>query len=118
MDVGPNTRAPVGGLKEGLHYGFSVTAYNAAGVESTPSVEVGITLRVPIKLVTGTNATSLKRVQFPAAPGKWYELQASTDMKNWTTIWQTGVATAYSWTEYQDVQSATLKSRYYRLKVH
>ena len=118
VDVGANALGTVSGLKEGLRYGFTVTSYNAAGVESVPSPEVAITLRVPLRIVPGATPSSAKRLQFPAAPGKWYEVQASTDLKTWTTIWQTGVASTYSWTEFQDVQSVLFKSRFYRLIVH
>lgn len=118
VDVGSSARIILGGLKEGYKYGFMVSSYNAAGIESVPSPEVSVTLKVPVKLTPGSTSKSPVKVQFPAAPGKWYEVQASTDLKNWATIWQSGVATAYSTVEYQDVQSVTLKSRFYRLIVH
>lgn len=118
VDVGASARVILGGLKEGYKYGFSVTSYNAAGVESAPSPEVSVTLKVPVRLKPGATPRSPVTVQFPAAPGKWYEVQASSDLKTWTTIWQTGVATVYSAVEFQDVQSVMLKSRFYRLKVN
>jgi hypothetical protein len=118
VDVGQSARVVLGGLKEGLKYSFSVASYNEDGVESVPSPEVSVTVKVPVKLKRGATARSPVTVQFPAAPGKWYEVQASSDLKTWTTIWQTGVATVYSPVEFQDVQSVALKSRFYRLKVH
>jgi hypothetical protein len=118
LDVGQSSRVILGGLKEGLKYGFSVTSYNADGIESTPSPEVSATVKVPVKLKRGATPKSPVTLQFPAAPGKWYEVQASSDLKTWTTIWQTGVATVYSTVEFQDLQSVALKSRFYRLKVH
>ena len=118
VDVGANPRVLIGGLKEGLAYGFSVSSYNTAGIESEPSPEVSVTLKVPVKLKPGATPKSPVTVQFPAAPGKWYEVQASSDLKNWTTIWQTGVATVYAPVEFQDVQSVMMKSRFYRLIVH
>lgn len=112
------TQLTVPGLKEGLRYTFTVTSYNAAGVESAPSNDAVFVVPVPLQLLPATTPASGKRLQFPAAPGHWYELQASTDLKNWITIWQTAVVTSYAWTGYNDPQSSTLKSRFYRLRVH
>jgi hypothetical protein len=118
VDVGPLTQATLPGLKEGLRYTFTVTAYNAVGLESVPSNEVPFVVPVPLRLLVPASPTSFKKLQFPAAPGHWYELQMSTNLQSWTTIWQTGVANAYSWVEYQDPQSSSFKPRFYRLKVN
>ena len=122
------TQVTIPGLKEGLRYTFKVTAYNALGIESGPSNDAVFVVPVPLQLLPGTIATDVKRLQFPMAPGHWYELQASTDMKTWTTIWQTGVASSYVWTEFQDALSGfgvvktssfkPLPTRFYRLQVH
>jgi len=117
LDVGGNTQAVVSGLKEGLNYTFYVTAYNPVRVESAPSVPIAFRVPVPLQMKPPTgNAPG--RVRFPAAPGRWYELQASTDLVNWTTIWQTGMANNYAWMEYQDPRARYYTSRFYRLQVH
>jgi hypothetical protein len=118
IDVGAATQATVNSLKEGLRYGFTVTAYDTYGVESAPSNEAVFVVPVPLRLPNTVSSTGLKGIQFPVAPGHWYELQASTDLRTWTTIWQTGVANSYSWVEFQDPMSGLLKSRFYRLQVH
>lgn len=118
VSAGPNTQATVTGLKEGLQYSFTVTAYNASGTESAPSNEAFWTVPVPLNLLAGLPPGFFSRLQFPAAPGHWYELQASTNLKNWTTIWQSGTATTYSWTEVNDTKSGSYKSRFYRLQIH
>ncbi len=127
IDVGGRTQVTVPGLKEGMRYTFTVTSYNESGVESAPSNAAEYQVPVPITLRPGATPDAAKRVQFPMAPGHWYELQASSDLRNWVTIWQTGVATEYAWTEYEDPRSTTAstkpgasgeRSRFYRLVVH
>jgi len=118
IDVGPTTSTTIGGLKEGLSYSFTVTAYNSIGVESPPSDEAQLTIPVPIQLTRPTSPGAVKRLRFPVAPGRSYEVQASTDLRNWTTIWQTGLASSYTWIEVPDLQSTTIKQRFYRLKVN
>lgn len=117
LDAGGKTQTIVSGLKEGLNYTFYVTAYNPSGVESAPSLP--IEYRVPVTMqMTAPAGGAPGRIRFPAAPGRWYELQASTDMVNWSTIWQTGKANNYAWMEYQDPRARYYSSRFYRLQVH
>lgn len=117
LDVGGNTQTVVTGLKEGLSYTFYVTAYNPSRVESPPSHPIEFKVPVPMQMTAPTGSAP-GRIRFPAAPGRWYELQASTDMVNWTTIWQTGKANSYAWMEYQDPRARYYASRFYRLQVH
>jgi hypothetical protein len=118
VDAGNSTVAQVSGLKEGLRYVFQVTAYNTSRVESVPTSGLPYTVPVPIELLPPLPGSTSCRIRFPAAPGRWYELQASTDLVQWTTIWQTGLANNYSWVDYQDPRSRYYKTRYYRLQVH
>ena len=133
LNVSGQTRATLPGLKEGLRYTFTVTSYNAAGVQSVPSDATAFVVPVPLNLLPGTTTAAAKRLQFPMAPGRWYELQASTDLKAWTTVWQTGVASTYAWTEVQEPTNSTgsgggtgggiktnsqLSCRFFRLQIH
>lgn len=118
LDAGAGTHVTVTGLKEGLRYDFTVTAYNASGLESLPSNRATFTVPVPLKILPPAAGSRLMRLQFPVAPAHWYELQVSTDLNTWNTVWQTGLATSYSWTEFQDPQSAGAGSRFYRLQIH
>jgi hypothetical protein len=117
LDVGESTQTVVSGLKEGLNYTFYVTAYNPVRIESPPSLPIEFKVPVPMQM-TPPNGNVPGRIRFPAAPGRWYELQASTDLVNWTTIWQTGKANNYAWMEYQDPRARYYTSRFYRLQVH
>jgi len=117
LDVGATRSAQISGLKEGLNYTFFVTAYNPYRVEGPPSLPISFTVPVPLQM-NPPSATTQGRVRFPAAPGRWYELQASTDLVNWTTIWQTGVVNSYAWIDYQDPRARYHSSRFYRLQVH
>ena len=113
------TKVTLPGLKEGLRYTFKVTSYNAAGVESTPSNSAEVNVPVPLQMLPGATPNDLKRLQFPVAPGHWYELQSSTDLRTWTTVQQTPVATNYTWTEVQEPPTAVKRMhRFFRLQVH
>lgn len=118
------------GLKEGLRYTFTVTSYNATGVESVPSAAVAFVVPVPLQLLPATTATGPRLLRFPMAQGHGYELQASTDTKVWATVWQTNLVSSYAWTEVQEPPGSTggngsgtttvsqFARRFFRLQVH
>lgn len=116
-NVGLNTRATIGGLKEGLKYQFTVTAYNQLGLESSPSSPLLYSVPVPLELVRPTGSGKNVRLRFPISPGRQYQLQASSDLKTWTTIWQTSSVLLYTQADYEDPRSGNLKSQFYRLIV-
>jgi hypothetical protein len=118
VDVGNNTQAVVTGLQVGQTYTFTVKAYNEAGVESAPSNPAVYVVPQALQLSTLLGPTVPTSLRFQASPGHWYEVQASTDLSTWTTIWQTGVANAYSWIAWQDPQSSSYPSRFYRVQAH
>jgi hypothetical protein len=116
LDVGTNTTATISGLKEGQTNYFVVTAYNSARVESIPSSEVAYLVPGMLRLIgTSQSGATLK---FPVAPGHWYDVQASTDLKSWASIGQTAVAATNSWVNFQDTNSGSFPRRYYRLVMH
>ena len=117
INIGNNTTASVSGLNEGQTYHFAVSAYNAAGAEGTLSADISYITPGLIVLASTANATAMN-MTFPVAPNHWYEVQASTDMKSWATIGQTGVATSNAWTQFADAQSAQFRNRFYRLILH
>jgi len=116
VTIGNTNQATVSNLKEGLRYTFTVTAFNAAG-ESLPSNNALFVVPVPINMTSMNPTNGLRSVQFQGAPGRTYELQASTDLQTWTSIWQTGLIATYGPLMFEDPQSGILGQRFYRLLV-
>jgi hypothetical protein len=116
-NVGLSNQTTISGLKEGLTYRFTVTAYNQLGLESLPSSPVLYTVPVPLELIRPSGTNRNFRLRFPVSPGRQYELQASSDLKAWTTIWQTSNLLVYSQADYEDRRSGNPKSQFYRLIV-
>ena len=117
ITIGNTNQTTVSTLKEGLHYSFTITAFNASGMESVPSNEALFVVPVPLSMVA-VSSNGLKRIQFQGAPGRSYELQASSDLSTWSTIWQSGMVATYGPLEYEDIASGVLGHRFYRLVVH
>ena len=118
QNVGLSTQAKITGLKEGLNYSFKVTAYNQFGVESLPSAPLNYFVPVPLEIARPVGTSPYMRLRFPVSPGRTYELQASSDLKNWSTIWQTGSILFYTQTDYEDRRSVGLVKQFYRLLIH
>jgi len=116
-DVGTNTVTTVSGLQAGQTNYFAVTAYNAAKVESAFSAEVTFIAPGILRLTQGANSGSFN-ITFPVAPTHWYEVQTSTDLVSWTTIWQTAIMTTNFWFHFSDPQSRLFSNRFYRLVLH
>ena len=117
IDIGNNTTAAVSGLQEGQTYHFAVSAYNTVGVESALSSDVSYLTPGLLKLLGKLDINTMG-MQFPVAPGHWYEVQATKDMQAWTTIGQTDLATSNDWTQFQDPQAGQFSVRFYRLVLH
>lgn len=115
VDTGTNASWTVTGLQEGQTNYFIVTAYDVNGVESSPSNQTVYYVPGVVKMALGAGAVPGKPVplSFPVAPGHTYQVQASTDLKNWVTIWSTTAATN-GWIQYQDPQGTKLQQRFYR----
>jgi hypothetical protein len=115
IDAGNATSLTVSNLTPGVTYYFNATAYDAAGDQSGYSGEVSFLVPGILTVTPGATPGSPSLIQFPVAPGHWYEVQASTDLQNWSTIWQTDVMTSNVWTQFTDPDSASYASRFYRL---
>lgn len=117
IDVGTNTSTVVPGLSEGQTNYFVVTAYNAAKVESAPSGELAY-LVPGLLILYWLQPGHTMGLTFPVASGHWYAVQASVDLKTWSTIWQTATATSNAWVQFQDPQTALFQKRFYRLSLN
>jgi hypothetical protein len=116
MSVGNTTNVTIGGLIEGQTYYFAVTAYDAYGDESDYSDETVYIVPGYLLMTPGANPGDPLRIQFPVAPGHWYELQMSGDLQSWLTIWEiTGVTN--DWVEF-DAPVLGSGSQFYRLILH
>lgn len=116
LDVGSSTNAVVGGLAEGQKYYFAVTAYTYDGIESDYSSEFTYVVPGLLTMNPGATPSSPMQIHFPVAAGHWYELQQSTDLASWITIWQT-TGTTNTWVEF-DVPVSTSGSSFYRVILH
>jgi hypothetical protein len=72
-----------------------------------------------LHLAMSGGANSYGIISFTAFAGHWYDLQASTDLKNWTSIWQTSTAGSTASVSYSDVPAgAPYQKRFYRYVQH
>ena len=118
VDVGTNVSASLASFQTGSTNYFAVTAYDSTGTESAPSSELVYVVPVMLHMTPPSVSGGAMSFQFSAVTGHWYELQATTDFKTWTTICQTTTATTYGQMSFADSKSRAFPSRYYRLAVH
>jgi hypothetical protein len=116
FSAGNTTNTVVNGLVEGGTYYFAVTAYTFDGAESDFSAEYTYVVPGFLTLTQGSTPDAPMQIRFPVAMGHSYELQQSTDLNSWTTVWQTtGVANV--WEEY-DAPVDTSTPQFYRVLSH
>ena len=113
LDIGTNLSASVPGLKEGATNYFAVTSYNALRIESDPSNEVRYFVPGVVRLTKGKSG-NLPELMFPVAPGRSYEVQATTDFVTWDSIYQT-TATTNGWVDWMDTSASSHPRRFYRI---
>jgi hypothetical protein len=114
VDVGNSTSYVACGLQPGQTNCFAVIAYNTQGVESRPSNIISYIVPGLLSVAPKTGPRSPATIRFPVAPGHTYQLQASVNLQTWSTIWQS-TATNNAWFQFQDVEGANLRMRFYRL---
>jgi hypothetical protein len=115
LNAGNTNLVTIANLSPGVTYYFAATAYDAEGDQSTLSSEISYLVPGMLTLASGTVPGTQGALQFSVAPGSSYEIQASTDLINWTSIWQSGVVTTNGWMQFTDPAASSYASRCYRL---
>jgi hypothetical protein len=118
VDAGNNTSLTLSNLTCGVTYYFAATAYDANGDESLFSSEVSFIADGVLKMTSAATAGNPAALSFPVEPGHWYEVQATTDLQNWTSIWQSQVTVSNVWMQFTDPNAGSYASRFYRLVLH
>jgi Fibronectin type III domain len=116
--AGNTTSVTISNLNCGSTYYFAATAYDNQEDESGFSNETQYIVPGVLNLCSGQSPGDPPMIKFPVAPTHWYEVQAAQDLKSWTTIWQTGVATSNAWVQFSDPDAGSYKMRFYRLVLH
>ena len=125
LNVGNQLTATISGLQDSATYYFAVTARDANGLESVPSNE--ISYEVPIqfhitapglKMSMGSQGGDPVQFRFLSSANQTYELQATEDLQNWTTIWYSLPQPMSQLLEYADREKTESGKRFYRLVVH
>jgi hypothetical protein len=107
----------ISNLTLGATYYFVATAYDSNGDESRYSPELKVTVSVALAL-SRTDTRNPAVLQFLTEPGRWYEIQASTNCRTWDWIWRSGVSLSNAVMKYTDLDSRSAAFRFYRLAAH
>ena len=117
-DAGTNTSINLTGLIEGQTNYFVVAAYGSNRLEGAASGQISYIVPGLMRYSTPTQQGNPASLIFPVANGHWYEVQASTNLTTWSTIWQSPTSSSNAWVTYQDPQSISFRTRFYRLLMH
>jgi len=115
INAGDALSVTISNLTPGVTYYFAATAYDANGDQSAFSGEISFIIPGILTLSPSAAPGNPALLQFPVAPGQSYDVQASTDLINWSTIWQSGVMASNCWTQFTDPNAGQFPSRFYRL---
>lgn len=119
FNAGNATSLPIPNLNVGIKYYFAVSTYDASGHESALSSEINYVVPNTLTLLPRANTSAPAVIQFQGAPGHWYEMQVSTNLKTWTTVsvWP-AILKLFTQFQFIDTAAPQFKSRYYRTIVH
>jgi len=118
IDVGTNTTYTVTGLTPGATYYFAAVSYNMSGADSVPTAQVAYIVPGVITLSSFTGTCATANLQFPFAPSTTYQIQASSDLKTWTSIWNYVSGNSNGLAQFSEPVTNTTQARFYRLISH
>ena len=119
IDAGTNTFVVMPQLLQGATYYIAVTTYDISGIESVPSPELSVIMPGLVQLTPGTDPGTAATLQFVVLPGYAYEIQASDDLQNWTTLLLTDTQTSNGWFQFEDIPPEGVHpQRFYRTIQH
>lgn len=123
INAGNATSVTISNLVPGTTYYLAATTYDSSGDESSYSGEVNFAVptsipATPLTMLPGAGGGNPASLQFPAQAGYWYEIQATSDLVNWTSIWRSATATVSSTMQFTDPDTNTYSLRCYRLVQH
>ncbi len=121
VEVGNATNTTVTGLTTNVTYYFVVIAHDGQGNQAPPSNEVQVTLPAPsgapqmgIQLTSIGPGAFTPSLNFLVASGSTYQIQASSDLINWSVLWTTNCATSGQLL-FNDNTAVNYSQRFYRV---
>jgi hypothetical protein len=117
IDVGTNMSYTLSGLTPGSTYYFVTTSYNAYGIQSAPTAEVSYVAPLPsVPSLSGLSVNSgTVSLQFQVVPSTSYQLQASSDLVNWSSVWSFDSGTTNGVVQFDEPFDTSATAKFYRL---
>lgn len=139
LNVGNADTITISNLAEGATYYFAATAYDSHGNESSLSAPTSITVPdsttsssqsspaggspaavnlVGLALTLTPGNREGASLRFPVRAGHSYEVQATSDLRTWISLWRSSTAAGVGQMQYTDNLSRNFNSRFYRVILH
>jgi hypothetical protein len=96
----------------------SISQKAAVATNLKPAVQIAQPESIVLAITQSADNPSLSLVQFPVTQGHWYEVQATTNLQNWDSIWQSAVAEADGVIQFADQDAKSYTARFYRVVSH
>ena len=115
VSTGNATSVTIGNLAEGVTYYFAATAQSYLGLESDFSDEISylVPAAADVQVSVAPSRHAILTVTGPI--GGTYEIQATQDLKTWTTI-GTGTVGATGVLSFADTNAPAFSKRFYRTR--
>lgn len=73
---------------------------------------------IMLAITQSADDPSTSLLQFPVTQGHWYEVQATTDLQSWDSIWQSSIEEADGMIQFADQDAKSYMARFYRVVSH